>query len=178
MSRPFPALLAVLLLAGCAAGGRSATPAGMVIIPGVPAFQEQTRHDDCAGVALASLLEHAGVTVAPAVIDAAVYDRRLGGALLADLENFAAQAGARPRSGRGTLIELRRLLDAGVPVLAPIDLGMGPWRRPHYVVVFGRNDESFLLHLRAGETVAMTGEEFDRRWSAMGRLYLSLEQAR
>jgi ABC-type bacteriocin/lantibiotic exporter with double-glycine peptidase domain len=147
----------------------------MFIIRGVPDFQAQTRSDDCAGVALASLLGYTGIAASATDIDAAVYDRRLGGALLADLENFAARAGARPRSGRGDLDSLRQLLGAGLPVLVPIDLGLGPWRRPHYVVLFGFNAHNFLLRLRATETVNLTTEEFERRWSAMGRLFLYLE---
>jgi ABC-type bacteriocin/lantibiotic exporter with double-glycine peptidase domain len=164
----------VLLVAGCTAGS-PAVPADMQVIPGVQPFHEQQRRDDCAGVALASLLAHDGITVTPATIDAAVYDSRLGGALLADLERYAAGVGAHPRTGRGTLGELRILLGAGVPVLMPIDLGWGPWRRPHYVVLFGFNEHGFLMHLRAHETPVMTAAEFDRRWSAMGRLWLYLE---
>jgi ABC-type bacteriocin/lantibiotic exporter with double-glycine peptidase domain len=167
---------AALLLGGCAAAGLPVVSAEMQVIPGVPAFQEQARGDDCAGVALASLLGHAGISVAPAAIDAAVYDPRLGGALLPDLEQFAVAVGARPRSGRGSVTELRTLLGAGVPVLVPIDLGWGPWRRPHYVVLFGFNEHSFWLHLRAQETISMTVTEFERRWSVMGRLRLYLEQ--
>lgn len=173
MTRRCLCLAAALFLGGCAAGRPDTTD--MLAIPGVPAFQEQTRRDDCAGVALASLLGHAGITVAPATIDAAVYDLRLSGALLADLERFAAGTGARPRSGRGTLPGLRALLGSGVPVLVPIDLGWGPWHRPHYVVLFGFNDHNFLLHLRAHETIGMTALDFERRWTAMGRLWLYLE---
>lgn len=169
-------MAAALLLQGCVVADRPVPPADMRIIPGVPPFQQQTRNDDCAGVALASLLGHAGIAASPADIDAVVYDQRLGGALLADLENFAAAVGAHPRSGRGSLSELRRLLDSGAPLLVPIDLGSGLWRRPHYVVLFGRNEDSFLLHLRANKTVSMTTEEFERRWSAMGRLFLYLEK--
>lgn len=147
----------------------------MQIIAGIPPFGEQTRGDDCAGVALASLLGHAGITVAPAEIDAAVYDPRLGGALLPDLERFAADAGARPRSGRGGVEDVRRLLTSGRPVLVPIDLGWGLWRRPHYVVIQGMSPESFLLHVRRGEIREMWLAEFERRWAGMGRLYLYLE---
>jgi ABC-type bacteriocin/lantibiotic exporter with double-glycine peptidase domain len=151
-------------------------PADMQIISQVPPFQQQVRHDDCAGVALASLLGHAGIVVAPASIDAEVYDPRLRGALLADLERFAAKAGARPRSGRGSLTELRQMLRSGTPVLVPLDLGWGPWHRPHYVVLFGLTEQAFLLHLRANETIPMTAAEFEERWTAMGRLWLYLER--
>ena len=167
---------AALLLGGCAAAPQPASPGDLQVIPGVPAFQEQSRRDDCAGVALASLLGHAGIVASAAVIDDAVYDRRLGGALLADLENFAAAAGATPRSGRGSVAALRQLLAAGYPVLVPIDLGWGPWRRPHYVVLFGFDAHSVRLHLRANQEVNMPDTEFERRWTAMGRLWLYLER--
>lgn len=163
------------LLAGCAAARRSLPAADLQVIAGVPPFEEQTRGDDCAGVALASLLGHAGIAVPAAEIDAAVYDPRLGGALLPELERFAAKAGAKPHSGRGGVAEMRRLLQAGRPVLVPIDLGWGPWRRPHYVVVYGLGVDSVLMHVRRDEVREMPLSEFERRWSGMGRLYLYLE---
>ena len=147
----------------------------MEIIAGVPPFEQQTRGDDCAGVALASLLGHAGITATPAEIDAAVYDPRLGGALLPDLERYAADAGAKPRSARGDVEQLRELLAAGRPVLVPVDLGWGPWRRPHYVVVYGTGVDSVLMHVRRDEVREMPLSEFEQRWSGMGRLYLYLE---
>ena len=168
-------MAAALLLWGCAAAGRSLPAADVQIIVGVPPFGEQTRGDDCAGVALASLLGHAGVAVPAAEIDAAVYDPRLGGALLPDLERFAAKVGAKPRSGRGSVAQMHRLLQAGRPVLVPIDLGWGLWRRPHYVVVYGAGVDSVLMHVRRDDVREMLLSEFERRWSAMGRLYLYLE---
>ena len=167
--------VAAILLAGCVAVAPFAGEDNWLIIADVPPFQEQTRRDDCAGVALASLLGHNGISATPADIDAAVYDPRLGGALLADVEQFAARAGAHPRSGRGGEAELRALLRAGRPVLVPLDLGWWLWRRPHYTVVYGASATAFLMHVRQGESLAMPGGEFERRWSAMGRLYLYLE---
>lgn len=166
---------AALLVGGCAAGERLSPAADLQIIADVPPFAQQTRGDDCAGVALASLLGHAGINVTPAEIDAAVYDPRLGGALLPDLERFAAKAGAQPRSARGDAAQLRTLLQNGRPVLVPLDLGWGPWRRPHYVVVYGAGIDSLLMHVRRDEIREMPLTEFDRRWSGMGRLYLYLE---
>ena len=168
--------VAALFLSGCAASFSPEPPADMLVIRDVPDFQAQTRSDDCGGVALASLLSHAGIIVPAATIDAATYDQRLGGTLLADLENFALTTGARPHSGRGDLDSLRQLLRSDLPVLVPIDLGFGPWRRPHYVVLFGFSPHQFLLHLRASESVYMAAEEFDRRWRTMGRLFLYLEE--
>ncbi|MHB8708564.1 MAG: cysteine peptidase family C39 domain-containing protein, partial [Desulfuromonadales bacterium] len=169
-------LAIAVLLGGCALTGQRAPLPELQVVAGVPEFQAQERGDDCAAVALASLLGHAGKAVSPADIDAVVYDPRLGGALLPDLEKFAAGVGANPRSGRGGMETLRQLLHAGRPVLVPIDVGWSLWRRPHYVVLYGVGADEFLMHLRHGETRSMSLPEFERRWSLMGRLYLYLEQ--
>lgn len=166
---------AAATLCGCAPTAQQLPSSDLLVIPGVPEFQAQTRGDDCASVALASLLAHAGFTASPADIDDAIYEPKLGGSLLPDMERFAASTGAKPRTGRGTLEEVRLLLHAGRPVLVPIDLGWSVWRRPHYVVLFGFGDGAFLMHVRRGETRTMTSSEFDRRWTSMGRLYLYLE---
>lgn len=169
-------LVAIVMLGGCSMTGRPVSSPGLLVISGVPEFQAQERGDDCAGVALASLLGHAGIFVTPAAIDAVVYEPRLGGALLPDLEKYAVEVGAKPISGRGGLDDLRRLLRAGYPVLVPVDLGWGLWRRPHYVVLYGLGEGDFLMHMRQGETHTMPAAEFERRWSGMGQLYLYLER--
>lgn len=164
------------MLYGCTLPTRQMPSSELLIIPGVPEFQVQTRGDDCAGVALSSLLAHVGLTVSADEIDNAVYEPKLGGTLLPDLERYAAAVGARPNSARGTLEDVRQLLHAGRPVLVPIDLGWSMWRRPHYVVLFGWGEDAILMHMRHGETRTMTSSEFERRWSSMGRLYLYLER--
>ena len=169
------ALLSVALLA-CSTG---AEPEKRLLkIPGVPPFAEQQSGDDCAAVALASLLAHAGRDIAPVVIDRQVYDPVLRGSLLADLENYLVEEGLTPRTGRGSLNLLRTRLAAGTPVLLPIDLGFALWRRPHYVLVYGTVGQDFLLHMRAGESHQLPASELDSRWEKMGRLYLYLDPER
>jgi len=161
-------------LTGCASV-KSAGTSGMTIISGVPVFAGQVRDDDCASVALASLLAHAGHHASPSAIDREVYDLRLKGSLLPDMENYAAGQGATPRSGRGDLEFLRDRIIKGTPVLMPIDLGWGAWRRPHYVVVYGFGNDNFLLHMREGEPAVLNVDELERRWAKLGALYLYLE---
>ncbi|WP_221249477.1 cysteine peptidase family C39 domain-containing protein [Desulfuromonas versatilis] len=135
----------------------------------------QQLDDDCGPAALASLLGHRGRQVDPAEIRATVYDPRLGGSLLPDLENFAKSRGFSTRSGRGDLRLLRQQVDAGRPVLLPIDAGFGPLARPHYLVVFGYGDAGFLAHAGVAAGRFFPSEDFDRRWGAMNYLYLLLE---
>ena len=176
MARWLCGLTAALILGGCSAAVQSTQRSELEVISGVPPFQRQLRDDDCASVALASLLGHAGFSVAPVDIDKAVYEPQLGGTLLPDLEKYAGAVGAKPHSGRGSVHDLRRLLRDGRPVLVPIDLGWSLWRRPHYVVVYGTSDTGLLVHLRHDESRTMEVTDFDRRWAMMGRLFLYLEQ--
>lgn len=174
MTRRLTAILLMTVLTACAAP-RSVDQTGMYVISGVPPFSAQVRNDDCGAVALASLLEHAGDPVPAEVIDREIYDPTLRGTLLMDMENYAARRGAAPHSGRGDLDLLRELLAADHPVLLPIDLGISVWRRPHYIVVFGYDQNHFLAYLRQGELARLTAADLDRRWRKTGRLYLYLE---
>lgn len=147
---------------------------GLQVIAGVP-FRAQQQRNDCGPAALASLLAQRGEEVPPAAITAAVYDPRLGGALLPDLENFARRQGFATRSGRGDLELLRRQVDAGRPVLIPVETGFAGVSRPHYLVVFGYDAERFLAHAGVREGVFIASAELLPRWEKMGRLYLYLE---
>jgi len=147
----------------------------MVVLQEVPEFAAQIRGDDCGSVALASLLTHAGFQVPVATIDQYIFDPIIGGSLLPMMENFVIDLGAKPQTGRGDLKFLRTRIVAGKPVLLPIDLGWGAWRRAHYVVVFGFGPENFLLHERQGKTVIMKAAELKQRWQKMGFLFLYLD---
>lgn len=170
--RRFGVLAITALLVACSPF-RAPAPADRVVSLDVP-FYEQQRGDDCAAAALASLLAYADAPVTPARIDKAVYDPRLGGTLLADMENYARDLGVDPRSGRGSLQALRDILREGRPVVIPIDMGWGAWRRPHYVVVFGYGSGFFAAHAGTRANVRIAADELERRWQRMGRLYLYL----
>lgn len=141
----------------------------------VPEFAKQIRNDDCGAVALASLLGHAGYQVSAEVIDAQIYDPVIRGSLLMDMENYLTSIGVATKTGQGSLAMLRSRLQGGIPILIPIDLGWGLWRRPHYVVVFGFDKDHFLLHERHNKTVFLAASELEDRWRKSGYLYLYLD---
>ncbi|MFO7983812.1 MAG: cysteine peptidase family C39 domain-containing protein [Desulfuromonadales bacterium] len=167
----FGALLAVTALLGACSPLRAPEAGNLVVSLDVP-YYEQQRRDDCASAALASALAYANAPVPPAQIDEAVYDPRLDGALLADLENFSRELGMETRSGRGNLETLRGIVREGHPVIIPIDMGWGPLRRPHYLVIFGYGKSDFAAHAGTRADIRITAEELQSRWRRMGRLYL------
>lgn len=143
-------------------------------ISGVP-YHPQEAREDCGPAALASLLNHRGGKVSVAEIGREVYSAKLGGTLLPDLENYARRQGYATRSGRGDLQLLRRNVAAGRPVIALIETGFWAVSRPHYIVVFGYDDDRFLVHAGTREAVFIEAPELLNRWEKMNRLYLYLE---
>jgi ABC-type bacteriocin/lantibiotic exporter with double-glycine peptidase domain len=170
-------ILAVFVASGCAPFRqefRGSELPGMRVIEGVP-YHPQEQRDDCGPAALASLLDYRGREMPVAEIARAVYDRRLGGSLLPDLENYARQQGFATRSGRGDPELLRRAVDAGRPVMIPVETGFWRVSRPHYLVVFGYDQRRFLAHAGVREAVLIDAADLLSRWEKMNRLYLYLE---
>lgn len=170
-------LLLLLLLAACSPFGESAgdrLPAELRAIPGVP-FRAQAGRDDCGAAALASLLAHRGREIPVAEIRRVVVSPVLGGTLAPDLENFARGQGFATHAGRGDAALLRQLVDAGRPVLIPIQAGNRFVSRPHYLVVYGYDPDRFLVHAGVQEGVLIAAPDLLARWEKMSRLYLYLE---
>ncbi len=169
-------LLFLLLTAACSPFSDSIgdpLPPGMRAIPGVP-FRPQAGRDDCGAAALASLLAHRGREISVAEIRRAVVSPVLGGTLAPDLENFARGQGFVTRAGRGDAMLLRQLIDAGRPVLIPIQAGRVV-SRPHYLVVYGYDPDRFLVHAGVRGGVLVQAPDLLARWEKMSRVYLYLE---
>lgn len=170
-------LLLLLPAIGCSPyAGRLPDPAvaGFRTVEGVP-FRPQEIRDDCGPAALASLLAHRGHDKEVAEIREAVYSPALGGTLLPDLENYARNLGFQTRSGRGDLDLLRASVDAGRPVIIPIQAGSRLLSRPHYLVVYGYDSERFLVHAGVEDSLLITSAQLLPRWEKMSRLYLLLD---
>ena len=170
-------LILLLISGGCSPLRSPPQQAGGGVLQGlanVP-FRAQQSRDDCGPAALASLLAHRGLELSVAEITRAVYSPALGGSLLPDLENFARQRGFATRSGRGDLALLRRTLASGRPLIIPVETGLGPLTRPHYLVLYGADAEGFLAHAGVRAAVYITAADLLPRWEKLNRLYLHLE---
>lgn len=181
-ARPFRWWRAVGLPLLCLAAACSPlrAPSGSIkatagrIIDGVPFYAQQGRYD-CGPAALASLLAQRGASVSLERVRAATYTPALQGSLLPDLENYARSLGYETRSGRGDLALLRETINAGTPVLIPLEMGRWGVARPHYLVVFGYAGRDFVVHAGKQARMTIAAAELDRRWQNLNRLYLYLE---
>ncbi len=141
-------------------------------IQGVPFYRQS--EDTCGPAALAGVLAFWG---RPAVLDeitAKVYVPKLRGTLPMDMENYARSAGFDTASSFGTLDALKSFLRRGVPVICLLDLGFGLYRRPHYIIAVGFDDQNAVLieHDGLRENRVMTYDSFGKAWTRAGNWML------
>ena len=143
---------------------------GAEVIDGVPFFKQQ-RHQ-CGAAALATVFAYYDKPVSPHRIRQQVYNETLRGALMPDLENYAAGLGFKTESGQGALARIKESILSRKPVIVLIDNGVWLASRPHYIVVFGFNEEGLIAHDGNDPAVSIDYEAFQKRWEKMGTPYL------
>jgi ABC-type bacteriocin/lantibiotic exporter with double-glycine peptidase domain len=174
----FFAVLAAAL-AGCAGMSFNDLRAGIELrghnIDGVPFVRQG--EGDCGPAALVSVLSFYGRAVDIGTVRQAVYTPKLKGTLPMDMESYARSAGFGAGSGPGSLGALRTAVRRDRPVICLLDLGFGPWRRPHYVTVIGFDDVNKALIMHDGRTPHRVAryDSFDASWGRTGRWMLVVE---
>ncbi|MCX8060881.1 MAG: peptidase C39 family protein, partial [Aquificaceae bacterium] len=118
------------------------------------------------------VLSFYGIEVPQETIAEKVYHPKLKGALITDLENYAKEKGLRAETRRGELSDLRSLIDRGIPPILLLETGRFGTSNPHYVVVVGYRERSFLLHTGYERAKVVGERELDRMWEKMGRVML------
>lgn len=165
-------VLMVLLSLGCAGAESLADPSareapsgpsvhrifGVPFVPGEPGA--------CGPAALASVLGFDGDPVTVEEIVRTVGAPSLAGVLPMDLERFAAERRARVQTTAGSLAWLRERVASDHPVVAFLDLGVGPVRQGHFVVVVGYDDKAGRVALYSGRDpdAAMSYRRFSAAW--------------
>jgi hypothetical protein len=142
----------------------------------------------CGPAALSSLLAYWGDPVPVDAIARALARPSLAGVLPLDLARFAADRVSRPTPelSRGVALEateaigsidwLRGEVRRDRPVIVFLDLGIGPWRRGHFVVVVGYDDAAGDVALYSGRDsrAIMSYARFTRAWQRAGSWALRL----
>jgi hypothetical protein len=141
---------------------------GVPFVPGEPGA--------CGPAALASVLGFDGDSVTVEGIVQTVGAPSLSGVLPMDLERFAASR-ATAHTTTGSLAWLRGRVASDRPVVAFLDLGVGPVRQGHFVVVVGYDDEAGRVLLYSGRDpdAAMSYRRFTAAWRRADFWALTLE---
>jgi ABC-type bacteriocin/lantibiotic exporter with double-glycine peptidase domain len=169
-------LLAAIYSCGCAGKDFNALQPGLETrghyIKNVP-FYRQTE-STCGPAALASVLAFWGRPAAIEQITSSVYLPELRGTLPMDMESFAREKGFEATSSNGDLEDLKAHLRKDVPVICLLDLGFGPYRRPHYITAIGFDDTHAVIiehdGLRSDRLIGY--ESFNKAWTRAGNWML------
>jgi ABC-type bacteriocin/lantibiotic exporter with double-glycine peptidase domain len=139
-------------------------------------FYRQTDHA-CGPAALASVLAYHRRAVDLEGLTRKIVIPKIGGALPMDLERAAKEQGLRTATAHGDRDLLFASLKRDLPVICLLDLGTGPLKQPHYVVLTGFDDGNrlFILHDGAAPDRTMSYERFERFWARGGRWMLVAE---
>jgi ABC-type bacteriocin/lantibiotic exporter with double-glycine peptidase domain len=140
------------------------------IVPGVPFVMQDSQY--CGPASLSSVLSHYGDPLDQKTIGKAVYSPKLQGALITDLENFARGRGFQAKIGRGSRDQIQKFLLAGKPVIVLVDLGFWVISKPHYLVVYGYNEQGFLAHNGFEADQLYLFETFEGIWEKAGKSFL------
>jgi ABC-type bacteriocin/lantibiotic exporter with double-glycine peptidase domain len=170
------ATVLTIIISGCASKNFSTLRPGLEVrghyIDGVPFYRQKESY--CGPAALASVLGFWGRPASLEQITAAVYLPELRGTLPMDMENFMREAGFETITSAGTLEELKVRIRTDLPVICLLDLGFGPYRRPHYVTVIGFDDANAVIIAHDGlQANSVIGYKlFEKEWSRAGHWML------
>ncbi|PMP76411.1 MAG: peptidase C39 [Sulfurihydrogenibium sp.] len=136
----------------------------------VPFVKQRT--DFCGPASLSSVMAYFGDKVDQDEIASFVYNPKLKGALITDLQNFAKERGFQTILKSSDIEEIKSFIDQKKPVIALIDLGFWVISKPHYVVIVGYNQDGFLLNTGYKEKEFMSYRDFQEKWEKMGKVIL------
>jgi ABC-type bacteriocin/lantibiotic exporter with double-glycine peptidase domain len=107
-------------------------------IEAVPFFPQNEYK--CGPAAMASVLSFWDALTAIEDVSAQVYQEKLKGSLPIDLFLYAKELGFEADYYKGSMADLKRNIDAGVPLILFLNLGFKIYPIGHYVVVTGYDD--------------------------------------
>jgi len=132
----------------------------------------QQKGDLCGPAALSSVLSHYGKIISQDEIGKVVFDKRLKGALITDLKKYSEDLGFNTEFSTGDISIIKNFIDQNKPVITLVDIGFFVFSKPHYIVVFGYDDEGFFCHTGFDANRKIKFSKFEKIWGKIGNTYL------
>lgn len=108
------------------------------------------------------------------IIDS-IYSPHARGVLGIDLEIYAQQKGFITIQKKGTVEELRGLIDKGIPPVILLRYGFYVYQLDHFLVVKGYNEKGIIVNSRKPDEF-ISYEELDRIWKRTGYWMLVIKK--
>jgi predicted double-glycine peptidase len=136
--------LTLLFLSSCAGTPRVEISKVGQIIKNVPFYPQERYH--CGPASLAGILNFWGVTALPEEIAAEIYSRSARGTFTLDMILYPEKRGLKATQYEGSLVDVKKKIDAGYPLIAMVDDGFWIYQKDHFMVVLGYYENGVVVN--------------------------------
>jgi hypothetical protein len=183
LARLVPALVlsSLIIFQGCAAGpdivaSEVSASIGSGKVDKVPFYPQVSFQ--CGPASLAGVLNFFGEGVTPDEIAEAVFRKDIRGTVTLDMVLYARKRGFLAEWYNGSVDDIRRSVDDGVPLIVMVDFGFANVRKNHYMVVVGYTPEGVIANSGKTREKLISWDYFLARWDRTKRWALRIEQKR
>lgn len=132
------------------------------IIPGVPFYPSED--NQCGPTSLAMVLNFKGIKVSPSEIAEEIYSKSAGGTSDFDMIFYVKKRGLKADHYQGTLSDLKEKIMKGKPLIVMIDEGFWFYKKYHYMVVLGFNNNEVIVNSGKNEKERIQFDTFIKKW--------------
>jgi ABC-type bacteriocin/lantibiotic exporter with double-glycine peptidase domain len=133
------------------------------LIENVPFFPQSDFQ--CGPSSLAGVLNYYGENISPSQIAQKIFMEKVRGTLSIDMALYAREIGFLAEWYSGDLKDLRTNIDNNRPLIAMVDLGLGPVQKPHYLVVVGYEPKGVIVNSGTHQHKLVTWNRFQNQWN-------------
>lgn len=175
--RAFFLFFPLAALAGCALG-RGALgpefrpPSTSGLVENVPFYPQEDYQ--CGPAALAGVLNFHGLGVTPDEVAAAVFRKNISSTVTLDMVLYPRQKGFSSRWYNGSLPDLERAVDEGLPLIVMVDNGWGRVSLNHFLIVIGYGPRGVIAHSGRTRAKLIQWDRFLAGWARARRWTLCI----
>jgi len=118
----------------------------------------------CGPAALAMVLRYWGINVSPDDIAREIFSETARGTLDIDMLLFAQKKKLNAVQYNGSIDDLEKNIESGHPVIVLVDYGFSLYKRHHYMVVHGYNEQGLIVNSGRNKNKFIFQEDFLKIW--------------
>jgi ABC-type bacteriocin/lantibiotic exporter with double-glycine peptidase domain len=129
----------------------------------------------CGPASLAGVLNFHGIEVMPDQIAVEIFRPDIGATVTMDMVLYARKKGVSAKWYSGSGNDIRRAIDAGVPLIIMVDFGVANISKYHYMVVIGYDPDGIIANTGKEHEKRIRWKKFLPRWDRANRWTLRIE---
>ena len=161
MAKTFAFIATIFLLASCAAA--PVRPDGRTVMVGNVPFYPQAAYQ-CGPASLAGVMNYLGVKATPEEIAKEIYSGSARGTLNIDMLLYAQRKGLDAVQYAGSWDDLKAKIGGGQPLIVLVDYGIWVYRKDHFMVVTGYNENGVFSNSGKKEGLFIGKDSFLDVW--------------